>query len=86
MRSRVFLKRSIGLKIKELNSGCRFCFENVSLEDFKEVTLGLDISKASQLLDVPTKIIKKNADIFSEFFFENINQSINNSNFPDQLK
>ena len=42
--------------------------------------------KASQPLDIPTKIIRQNADIFSEFFFANINHSINNSTFPDQLK
>ena len=46
----------------------------------------MDISKASQLLDIPTKIIKQNADIFSEFFFVNINHSISNSTFPEQLK
>ena len=80
---RSFEKYSSILKIKELNSGFRFSFENVSLED---VTRELDISKASQLLDIPTKIIKQNADIFSEFFYVNINHSINNSTFPEQLK
>ena len=74
------------LKLKELNSGCRFSFENVSLEDVKKLTRELDITKASQLLDIPTKIIKQNADIFSEFFFVNINHSISNSTFPEQLK
>ena len=74
------------LKIKELNSGCRFSFKNVSLEDVKKVTRKLDVTKASQLLDIPTKIIKQNADIFSEFFFVNVNHSINNSTFAEQLK
>ena len=58
----------------------------VSIEDIKKVTGELDISKAAQLLDIPTKIVKENADIFSEFFFVSINQSINNSIFPEQLK
>ena len=70
----------------ELSSGCRFSFENVSLEDVKKVTRELDISKAFQPLDIPAKFIKQNADIFSEFFYVNINNSINNSSFPDQLK
>ena len=83
---KTFEKHPSILKIKELNSGCRFSFENVSLEAVKKVTRELDISKASQLLDIPTKIIKQNADIFSEFFFVNINHSINNSTFPEQLK
>ena len=83
---KTFEKHPSILKIQELSSSCRFSFENVSLEDVKKVTRELDISKASQLLDIPTKIIKQNADIFSEFFFVNINHSINNSTFPDQLK
>ena len=83
---KAFEKHPSILKIKELSSGCRFSFENVSLEDVKKVTRELNISTASQLLDIPTKIIKQNADIFSEFFFFNINHSINNSTFPDQLK
>ena len=62
-----FEKHPSILKIKELCSGCRFSFENVSLEDVKNVTRELDISKASQLLVIPTKIIKQNADIFKAF-------------------
>ena len=83
---KTFEKHPSILKIKKLNSGCRFSFKNVSLEDVKKVTRGLDITKASQLLDIPTKIIKQNADIFYEFFFINFNHSINNSTFPQQLK
>ena len=45
---KTFEKRPSILKIKELSSGCRFFFENVSLEDVKKVTRELDISKASQ--------------------------------------
>ena len=83
---KTFEKHPSILKIKQLSSGCRFSFENVSLDDVKKVTRELDVSKASQPLDIPTKIIRQNADIFSEFFFANINHSINNSTFPDQLK
>ena len=83
---KTFEKHRSILKMQELSSGCRFSFENVNLEDVKKVTRELDISKASQLLDVLTKIINQIAGIFSEFFFVNINHSINNSTFPDQLK
>ena len=84
--NQTFEKNPSILNMKELSSGCRFCIENFSLEDVKKVPRELDILKASQLLDIPTKIIKQNADIFSEFFFVNINHSINNSTFPEQLK
>ena len=92
-----FKKHPSILKIKELNSGCRFSFENVSLADVKKVTRELDISKASLnrssfsiCLNIPTKIIKQNADIFSDFFFVNINRFISNgtfnSSFTKELK
>ena len=62
---KTFEKHPSILKIKELNSGCRFSFENISLEDVKKVTRELHISKAFQLLNIPTKIIKQNADILN---------------------
>ena len=83
---KTFEKHPSILKIKELNSGCRFSFENVSLEDVKKVTLELDITKASQFLDIPTKTLSRMLIFFPEFFFVSINYSISNSIFPEQLK
>ena len=83
---KMFEKHPSILKIKELNSGCRFSFENVSLEDVKKVTLELDITKASQFLDIPTKTLSRMLIFFPEFFFVSINYSISNSIFPEQLK
>ena len=67
-------------KINELNP------VDFSLEDVKKVTSEMGVLKASQLLDISTKIIRQNYEIFSEFFFVNINHSINNNNFPEQIK
>ena len=76
---KTFEKHPSILKRKQLNFACRFSFKNISPEDVQKATRELDISKTSQLLDIPTNIIKQNADIFSKFFFVNINFSINNS-------
>ena len=35
---------------------------------------------------MPTKIIKNNSDIFSKFFQANLNNTIETSTFPEQLK
>ena len=35
---------------------------------------------------MPTKIIKNNSDIFSKFFQANLNNTIEASTFPEQLK
>ena len=46
----------------------------------------LDNKKACQESDIPVKIIKDNADIFSEFIFHNFNNSIFDATFPSELK
>ena len=43
-------------------------------------------NKASQHSDIPTKIVKSNCDIFSEFLNEGINSSIKFSLFPSSFK
>ena len=75
------------LKIKEnTNSSACFSFRTVSKEDLLYQLNSLDPAKATQKSDIPTNIIKKNYDIFSEFLFENFNNIILTSLFPEQLK
>ena len=44
--------------------------------------VNLDASKSCQDTDVPTIIIKENADIFADFIHPAINTTINKSEFP----
>ena len=75
------------LKIKEnTNSSACFSFRSVSKEDLLYQLKSLDPTKATQKCDIPTNIIKNNYDIFSEFLFENFNNIIVISLFPEQLK
>ena len=46
----------------------------------------MKLNKASQYSDIPTKIIKENLDIFSNFNCESIKNSIKSSIFPSCLK
>ena len=45
-----------------------------------------DVSKACQDTDIPSKIIKENADIFASFLHSSFNASVTNSEFPSLLK
>ena len=54
-------------------------------EIFQEIVC-LDAYKACQDTDVPTKIIKENANIFTDFVHPSINASSNNGDFPSFLK
>ena len=48
--------------------------------------LKLDNKKASQNSDIPTKIIKENADIFAEYLCSCINGLIKSFTFPSGLE
>ena len=75
------------LKIKGArNSSDRFSFKLVSTEEIYKEILDLDALKAPQSGDMPNKIIKNNSDIFSKFFQANLNNAIETSTFPKQLK
>ena len=63
-----------------------FIFPNVSAEEISKEIRKLDPSKSSHDNDIPTKIIKENADIFSEFICMSVNHSIDNNIFPSTLK
>ena len=69
---------------KTLNK--QFSFEYVPNSDIKKEILNLDVSKASQDSDVPTKIIKVNADIFAEVLYNVFNRSLEVGEFPAAMK
>ena len=54
--------------------------------DIKKEILNLDVSKASQDSDIPTKIIKVNADIFAEVLYNVFNRSLEVGEFPSAMK
>ena len=58
----------------------------MSFKEIETETRLLKLNKASQYSHIPTKIIKENSDIFSNFICESINNSIKSSMFPSCLK
>ena len=71
-------------KISKLNSLFKFC--NVEKGEILYEIVNLNAWKSCQDTDVPTKIIKENADIFADFIHPAINASINKNEFPSFLK
>ena len=55
-------------------------------KEILQLIVCLYASKACQDIDVPTKIIKENADIFTDFGHPSLNVSINNGDFPSFRK
>ena len=71
-------------KIAKPNS--LFRFSNVEKREILHEIVNLDASKSCQDTDVPTIIIKENADIFADFIYTAINTTINKNEFPSFLK
>ena len=74
------------IQYRDFNHFDCFSFKLVSIEDICKEMRALDASKATQSDDIPTKIIKNNSDIFSKIFQANLNNAIETSTFPEQLK
>ena len=67
--------------------GCpSFAFEFFSLEETIEEVNKLSIKEASQTLDMPVKIIKENKDLISCFLYNNFNNALSSSQYPNGLK
>ena len=73
--------------IKEnCTSKSNFNFSFVEKVDILKDIKMLQLNKATQNADIPTKLIKDNEDIFAEFVFISFNKCIEQSVFPSKLK
>ena len=63
-----------------------FAFEFVSFEETIKEVNKLSIKKAFQALDIPVKIIKENRDLISYFVYNNFNNALSSSQYPNGLK
>ena len=63
-----------------------FSFREVSFKEIETEIRLWKLNKASQYSDIPTTIIKENSDLFSNFIWESIKNSIKSSIFPSCLK
>ena len=64
------------LKIKSNRTYSGFSFRPVNYEEALAELKNLDISKTSQLEEVPTKIVKEDLNIFATFLVKDINTCI----------
>ena len=63
-----------------------FALEFVSLEETIKEVNKLSVKKASQTLDIHVKIIKENKDLISYFIYNNFNNALSSSQYPNGLK
>ena len=76
--------RTVAINEKNLNK--KFFFEYIPKSDVKREILNLDVSEASQDSNIPTKIIKMNADISAEVLYNVFNGSLEVGEFRSGMK
>ena len=64
----------------------KFSFQAIEKADIRKEILNMNCSKASQESDIPTKIIKMNVELFSDFLFRGLNKSLQICEFPSCMK
>ena len=81
-----FKKHTSVVAIFENHKDSTFSFRHISLDEITKEIKRLEVKKACQDMDFPTKVIKNNSDIFADFFFLNLNNCIVSSVFPSNFK
>ena len=74
------------IAIKERCTNSRFSFSFIEKKYILKEIKNLQIKKAPQDSDIPTKLIKNNSDLFVYFIFANLNDFIAQTTFPFLLK
>ena len=74
------------LLIERKGFNTSFTFRETNFNDDIKFIKNLILSKACQSTDIPTKIIKLNADTFANYIFKNCNYSLENGKFSCVLK
>ena len=76
--------------IKKINENVKldikFSFSDITFQEFENEILKLDIKKAVQDGDIPTKVLIKTHDIVSNHLSSYYNKAKNNQNYPASLK
>ena len=64
----------------------RFSFQEITKSGINQEILNLDSFKACQELNLPTKIIEANPEIFTEVIHKELNRGLEVGNFPCTMK
>ena len=72
--------------IKSKSFDTNFTFRDTSSSEVIKLIKTLNVKKASQKSDIPTKIVKLNADFFGNFICKNFNYCLKKGEFPCVLK
>ena len=81
-----FRNHPSAIAIKNLNSGLRFDFCRVTVQDVEKEIRRLSTRKTTQYSDLTVKILKENSDIFEKYICDFFNECVDKGTFPSVLK
>ena len=64
----------------------RFSFEQITYEDIHKEIKKVDCTKASQDTDIPSSIIKENADTLANLLYFSYNKTVSDCEFPTSFR
>ena len=76
----------INKMVSSVENEASFSFTCVTVDDILKEIKRLDIKKATQGSDTPTKVIKQFPNLFIEFLYKNINSCLTEGTFPNGFK
>ena len=77
---------SMKLIKQKIEARDKFSFQQVSLEEIETQLRDLDPTKSSTFGSIPVKVLTDHSDLFAPMLHFFINESVNTSNFPNELK
>ena len=72
--------------VSTVDKNNKFSFESITADDISQQIKRLDINKATQESDIPTKLIKRSDNLILDYLQENFNNCLKKSNFPKDFK
>ena len=76
----------INKMVSSVENEASFSFTCVTVDDISKEIKRLDIKKATQESDIPTKVIKQFPNLFIDFLHKNINSYLTEGTFPNDFK
>ena len=73
----------IAIKKHMKGTSSSFSFHTVTKENIAKLITNLDIKKAVQSMDIPTKLVKEFGYLFSSFIASNVNKCIKEGTYVD---
>ena len=72
--------------VSTVDKNNKFSFEPITADDISQQIKRLDINKATQESDIPTKLVKRFDNLIVDYLQENFNNCLKKGTFPKDFK